>query len=91
MYIIVSGSKTRVFTVFEVTDNGTKLANGRNFIIADPSGTPAGFRLDVDDNLWCGWGMAMTSRMASKSSIRPASRSASSIRPNNAPIRASGV
>jgi hypothetical protein len=35
MHIIVSGSKTRVFTVFEVTDNGTKLANGRNFIIAD--------------------------------------------------------
>jgi len=57
MYIIESGSNLRVFKVFDVTDNGTKLANGRVFITAEPGGTPDGFRLDADGNLWCGWGM----------------------------------
>ena len=36
---------------------GTRLANGRTFLTAEPGGTPDGFRLDVDGNLWCGWGM----------------------------------
>ena len=27
------------------------------FITAEPGGTPDGFRVDVDGNLWCGWGM----------------------------------
>ena len=27
------------------------------FINAEPGGTPDGFRVDVDGNLWCGWGM----------------------------------
>ena len=31
-------------------------ANGREFIDRGP-GTPDGFRVDVDGNLWCGWGM----------------------------------
>ena len=35
---------------------GRSLTNGRVFIEAGP-GTPDGFRLDVDGNLWCGWGM----------------------------------
>ena len=37
--------------------NGTKLANKRPFITAQPGETPDGFRVDVDGNLWCGWGM----------------------------------
>ena len=40
-----------------MVDDGTKLANGRAFITAEPGGTPDGFRCDVDGNLWCGWGM----------------------------------
>ena len=24
---------------------------------AGPKGTPDGFRVDIDGNLWCGWGM----------------------------------
>ena len=24
---------------------------------AEPNGTPDGFRVDMDSNLWCGWGM----------------------------------
>ena len=57
MYIVEAAAVPRVIKVFDVTDNGTKLANGRPFITAEPGGTPDGFRLDVDGNLWCGWGM----------------------------------
>ena len=34
----------------------TKLSNNRVFIDAG-AGTPDGFRVDIDGNLWCGWGM----------------------------------
>ena len=53
---VVESNMPRSILVFDVTDNGTKLANKRKFI--DPgAGTPDGFRCDVDGNLWCGWGM----------------------------------
>jgi len=45
----------RVIRVFDVVDDGTKLANNKVFIEAG-SGTPDGFRVDVLGNLWCGWG-----------------------------------
>ena len=35
----------------------TKLSNGRVLIDSGTGGTPDGFRVDVDGNLWCGWGM----------------------------------
>ena len=35
---------------------GDGIANPRTFVDAGP-GTPDGFRVDVDGNLWCGWGM----------------------------------
>ena len=63
----------RVIRVYDVVDDGTKLANGRAFITGEPGGTPDGFRCDVDGNLWCGWGMGTTSRTASRCSIRTAS------------------
>ena len=37
--------------------DGTKLGNGTVLIDAGPGGSPDGFRVDVDGNLWCGWGM----------------------------------
>jgi gluconolactonase len=40
-----------------VVDNGTRLTNKRILITAEPEGTPDGFRVDMDGNLWCGWGM----------------------------------
>jgi gluconolactonase len=53
---VVESALPRKIRVFDVTDDGTRLANNRIFI--DPGeGTPDGFRLDVDGNLWCGWGM----------------------------------
>jgi gluconolactonase len=56
-YIEESGSNPRYIYAYDVVDNGTKLANRRVLITAEPGGTPDGFRVDVDGNLWCGWGM----------------------------------
>ena len=57
LYIVEAGVTPRVIRAYDVVDNGSKLANGRAFITAEPGGTPDGFRCDVDGNLWCGWGM----------------------------------
>jgi len=57
MYIVESGTVPRHIWVYDVTADGTKLANGRIFIDAGQHGTPDGFRCDVDGNLWAGWGM----------------------------------
>jgi gluconolactonase len=46
----------RLIRAFDVVDSGRKLAKNRVFIDAGP-GTPDGFRVDIDGNLWCGWGM----------------------------------
>jgi gluconolactonase len=56
MYIVESRAVPRRLLVYDVVD-GRKLANGKEFISAGPDGTPDGFRLDLDGNLWCGWGM----------------------------------
>ncbi len=47
-----------IFRCIDVTDNGTKLAEqARRSSRPKPGGTPDGFRVDIDGNLWCGWGM----------------------------------
>ena len=53
----VKRATPRIVKVFDVVDGGTKLAKGRTFLQAETGGTPDGFRLDVDGNLWMGWGM----------------------------------
>ncbi len=58
LYVIESGGNPRSIYVFDVTDGGTKLANGRVLIACERDETPDGFRCDVDGNLWCGWGMS---------------------------------
>jgi gluconolactonase len=57
LYIVESGTVPRAIYVFDVTGAGAKLANGRKLIVTEKDGTPDGFRVDVDGNLWCGWGM----------------------------------
>ncbi|MSO76642.1 MAG: SMP-30/gluconolactonase/LRE family protein [Alphaproteobacteria bacterium] len=58
LYVVESGATpNRKIHVFDVTDGGTRLANGRLFIDAGADGAPDGFRCDVDGNLWAGWGM----------------------------------
>lgn len=57
LYIIASRAKpNRLVRAFDVVAGGRELANNRVLIDAGP-GTPDGFRVDVDGNLWCGWGM----------------------------------
>ena len=57
LYVIEAAASPRVIQVFDVTDGGTKLANKRKLITAEPDGTPDGMRCDIDGNLWVGWGM----------------------------------
>ena len=59
LYIVESRSSPRNILAYDVTYdvvNGHTLVNRRVFIDAG-RGTPDGFRVDVDGNLWCGWGM----------------------------------
>lgn len=55
LYVIESRADARAIYVFDV--NGDKLANGKKLITCAKEETPDGFRIDVDGNLWCGWGM----------------------------------
>jgi gluconolactonase len=56
LYIVESRSTPRKIVAVDVKD-GKALANRRVLIDAGPKGTPDGFRVDTDGNLWCGWGM----------------------------------
>ncbi len=56
LYIVASRASPREILVYDVID-GHRIANGRPFINAGPGGTPDGFRVDIEGNLWCGWGM----------------------------------
>jgi gluconolactonase len=56
LYIVEAGVSPRVIRSYDVVD-GARLANGRTLITAEPDGTPDGLRVDVDGNLWIGWGM----------------------------------
>ena len=55
LYVVGSRAEPRDIRAYDVVD-GRRLANMRIFISAD-GGTPDGFRVDVQGNLWCGWGM----------------------------------
>ncbi|BAT58327.1 gluconolactonase precursor [Variibacter gotjawalensis] len=56
LYVIESGATpNRLVHVFDVADDG-KVSNKRLFLDAQ-GGTPDGFRVDIDGNLWMGWGM----------------------------------
>jgi gluconolactonase len=57
LYVVASRAEPRKILVFDVVQDGTRLANSRVLIDAGPGGTPDGFRVDTDGNLWCGWGM----------------------------------
>jgi gluconolactonase len=56
LYIVESRAVPRKILAYDVV-NGVSLANRRVLIDAGPKGTPDGFRVDMDGNLWCGWGM----------------------------------
>lgn len=56
LYVVESRATPRTIAAYDVV-GGTKLERKRTLIDAGPKGTPDGFRVDVDGNLWCGWGM----------------------------------
>jgi gluconolactonase len=56
LYIVESRAQPRKILAYDVV--GGKTLSGRRVAIdAGPKGTPDGFRVDIDGNLWCGWGM----------------------------------
>jgi gluconolactonase len=56
LYVVESRARPRrLIHVYDVVDDGARLANGRVFVDAG-DGSPDGFRCDIDGNLWCGWG-----------------------------------
>jgi len=56
LYVVEAGTSPRAIHVFDVLDGGARLGGKRRLIDAGP-GTPDGLRVDVDGNLWVGWGM----------------------------------
>jgi gluconolactonase len=56
LYVVASRANPREILAYDVVD-GRRLTNRRTLIDAGPGGTPDGFRVDVEGNLWCGWGM----------------------------------
>jgi len=55
LYVVEGGSAGRRIYAYDVVD-GARLATRRTLVEAGP-GTPDGLRVDVDGNLWVGWGM----------------------------------
>ncbi|HEY4141205.1 MAG TPA: SMP-30/gluconolactonase/LRE family protein [Pseudolabrys sp.] len=58
IYIVESRSEPRRILEFNLTEDGLIIGNGKVLIDSGPQGSPDGFRVDVDGNLWCGWGMS---------------------------------
>jgi gluconolactonase len=56
LYIVEVGVSPRVARAYDVIDGGAKLSNPRTLITCENDGSPDGLRVDVDGNLWCGWG-----------------------------------
>ncbi|MGC8475733.1 MAG: SMP-30/gluconolactonase/LRE family protein [Acetobacteraceae bacterium] len=54
LYVVASRETPRKIRAFDVNDG--RLSGNRVAIDAGV-GTPDGFRVDIDGNLWCGWGM----------------------------------
>ncbi|MGE4220687.1 MAG: SMP-30/gluconolactonase/LRE family protein [Alphaproteobacteria bacterium] len=58
LYVVASRAEpNRTILSFDVTGDGTRLGKKRRTLIDAQGGTPDGFRVDLDGNLWCGWGM----------------------------------
>jgi gluconolactonase len=57
LYVVEAAAAPRVIRVFDVDGATGRLSNNRVFFQCREGETPDGFRVDVDGNLWCGWGM----------------------------------
>ncbi len=54
LYVVASREEPRKIRAFDVAGDGQVSAN--RVAIDAGAGTPDGFRVDIDGNLWCGWG-----------------------------------
>jgi gluconolactonase len=58
LYVIEARSvPSRIIHVYDVSPDGLRATNRRQFHVAPVGATPDGLRVDIDGNLWCGWGM----------------------------------
>ena len=55
LYIVASRAEPREILAYDVA--GKRLSNRRVAVRTEPGETPDGFRVDIEGNLWCGWGM----------------------------------
>lgn len=57
LYLVASRAEPRQILSYPVRAGGVSLGEARVLVEAEADGTPDGFRVDEDGNLWCGWGM----------------------------------
>jgi gluconolactonase len=57
LYVVEGGAAPQHIHAYDVVQGGTRLADRRPLVDAGPAGTPDGLRVDVDGNLWAGWGI----------------------------------
>lgn len=58
LYVVEASANPRIIRVFDVSADGKRISNSRVFYQCLAGERPDGFRVDVDGNLWCGWGMS---------------------------------
>ena len=56
LYVVESRAEPRRIVGYDITAQNT-LGNRRTVVQGAPGDTPDGFRVDIEGNLWCGWGM----------------------------------
>ncbi len=57
LYIVEGrASPFRIVWSYDVGADGIKLSNKTALVTADDNGGLDGFKIDIDGNLWCGWG-----------------------------------
>jgi gluconolactonase len=56
VYLADNSGTPRVIRIYDLTDDGTKIANSRVAVTCDGNNIADGFRCDTDGNLWCAWG-----------------------------------
>ncbi|MCO6456284.1 MAG: SMP-30/gluconolactonase/LRE family protein [Pirellulaceae bacterium] len=57
LYVVEAGVMPRAIRAYDLAPDGTRLGDHTVLVRAEPDGTPDGLRVDVDGNLWVGWGM----------------------------------